>query len=100
MPGPGAPGVGKVTQDASRSCGQALHPSCISIRRQMVRLQSSVQIPASHRFPTWSPVCPVSRVTALIPLARHEFAGSFDFLCRMGSIPTSRGRSGDDPGRA
>ncbi|RNC49668.1 hypothetical protein TcCL_NonESM00533 [Trypanosoma cruzi] len=65
MPGPGAADVAKVAQDASRSCGQALHPLCIPIRRQMVRLRSSVQIPASHGFPTWAPVC---RVTALIPL--------------------------------
>ncbi|RNF21292.1 hypothetical protein TcG_02940 [Trypanosoma cruzi] len=46
MLGSGAAGVAKVTQDASRSCGQALRPSCISIRRQMVRQRSSGQIPA------------------------------------------------------
>ncbi|RNF24707.1 hypothetical protein TcG_00493 [Trypanosoma cruzi] len=63
----------------------------------MVRLRSSVQIPTSHGFPAWAPVC---RVKALPPLARHELVGSFDCLCHMGRIPTSRGRSGGELRRA
>ncbi|RNC47024.1 hypothetical protein TcCL_NonESM03156 [Trypanosoma cruzi] len=46
MPGPGAAGVAKAAQDASRSCDQALHTLCIPMRRKMVRPRSSGQIPA------------------------------------------------------